>query len=471
MAEELYRLPVRELGRRLRDGTLTASQLLEHYLSRIADLNAALNAFTVVDSEGARKAASESDHRLQSGHARSPLEGIPVAIKDNILVQGQRAVWGTRLFENHVADHDELPITLLRAGGAVLIGKTNVPEFTLRGFTGNPVFGVTGNAWNPALTPGGSSGGSAAAVAAGLVPLSLGTDGGGSIRRPSGYNGLVGLKPTLSRIPRAGGFPQILYDCEIVGPIGRTTDDVRLMLSVLAKPDRRDQRSRGFAAIGTETTPLRPLKILFVERFEEAPVDPDIVRSCREAAERLKALGHDVSAGPMPFSTARIIGEWSKLGNVGLSMLAQHHPDFFERVSPDFADQARAGAEISGGEYLQLLEMLFAFRVEVGAAFNNVDIIMTPTAAANPWPKAQAFPSIIDGQNVGPRGHAVFTNWVNASGHPSIALPASQTPDGMPIGFQLVGDFGVDDLLLNLAAQYEAAHPWAQRWPAHRSID
>jgi aspartyl-tRNA(Asn)/glutamyl-tRNA(Gln) amidotransferase subunit A len=465
MAEELFRLPVRELGHRMRAGALTAADLLEHYLHRIATLNAALNAFTVVDSEGARKMAAESDARLKSGTARSALEGIPVAIKDNILVEGQRAVWGTRLFENHVADHDELPISLLRAGGAVLIGKTNVPEFTLRGFTGNPVFGVTGNAWNPTLTPGGSSGGSAAAVAAGLVPLSLGTDGGGSIRRPSGYNGLVGLKPTLSRIPRAGGFPQILYDCEIVGPIGRSTDDVRLMLSVIAKPDRSDQRSRGFTPIGLDTKPVSRLNILFVERFGDAPVDPDIARACRESAERLQALGHHMTVGSMPFSTSHIIEEWSKIGNVGLSMLADQHADFFERVSPDFADQARAGAKISSGEYLQLLEMLFAFRVEVGNAFGAIDIIMTPTAAANPWPKAEAFPPVIDGKDVGPRGHAVFTNWVNASGHPSIALPASQTPDGMPIGFQLVGDFGSDDLLLNLAAQYEAAHPWAHRWP------
>lgn len=465
MTTELHRLTVRELGARLRQGTLTATALLEHYLDRIARLNGELNALVVVDEAGARAAAAQADARFATGTPLGPLDGIPVAIKDNILVAGQRAVWGSKLYEDHVADHDELPITLLRDAGAVLIGKTNVPEFTLRGYTGNPVYGVTGNAWNPELTPGGSSGGSVAAIAAGLVPLSLGTDGGGSIRRPAGYSGLVGLKPTLSRIPRAAGLPQVLYDCEIVGPIGRTVDDVRLMMSAIAKPDRRDQRSRGFDAIPLEGSKPPSLRILFVERFGDSPVDPEIAASCREAAEVLRSLGHSVTTGPMPFNVDPINQNWAKVGNVGLSMLAQQQPRFDELATPAFVDQARAGDQINGGAYLQVLEMLFAFRTEVGQAFADVDVIMTPTAAANPWPKAQAFPPIIDGREAGPRGHAVFTNWVNACGHPGLAVPAAQTRDGMPIGFQLVGDFGADELLLDLASQYESAKPWADRWP------
>ncbi|MGC3964663.1 MAG: amidase [Rhodocyclaceae bacterium] len=463
--KDLYRCTVRELGRRLRNGTLTATGLLDHYLARIERINPLLNAIIALDVTGARAAAAAADQRFAHGTPLGPLDGIPMAIKDNILVKGQPAVWGSKLFQGNVADHDELPIALLRDAGAVLIGKTNVPEFTMRGYTGNPVFGSTGNPWNPALTPGGSSGGSVAAVAAGLVPLSLGTDGGGSIRRPSGYAGVVGLKPTLSRIPRAHGLPQVLYDCEIVGPIGRTTDDVRLMMSAIARPDRRDPRSRGFAPVAESATAPRPLRILYVAQFGDAPVDPTIAARCEEAADQLAALGHTVTRGALPFSIARVTSEWAKIGNTGLSMMAQRDARLYDLASPAFAEQARMGNEISSGEFLDVLEMLFAFRSEVGAAFADADVIMTPTSAANPWPRDEAFPPIIDGKPVGPRGHAVFTNWVNACGHPGIALPARQTDDGMPVGFQLVGDFGADDLLLDLAAQFESACGWAERWP------
>jgi aspartyl-tRNA(Asn)/glutamyl-tRNA(Gln) amidotransferase subunit A len=465
-----YLLGVRELGLRMRAGTLSAVELLDHYLGRIETLNPRLNAFIDLDETGARQAARDADDRAKRGASLGPLDGIPIAIKDNILVKGQRAVWGTRLFEQHVPDHDEVPVDLLRRAGAVLVGKTNVPEFTMRGYTDNVVFGPTGNAWDPALTPGGSSGGSVTAVAAGLVPLALGTDGGGSIRRPAGYTGLVGLKPTVSRIPRANGFPQILYDCEIVGPLGRSVDDVRLMMSVMARPDRRDQRSRGFAPIDQDARPVRPLRIVYVARMSGAPVDPEIDAACRRAAEALRALGHEVTDGSLPFETQHILGSWSKIGDTGLAMLAEQHPSFFDRVTPGFAEQARTGAGIAGAEFMRVIETLYAFRTEVGSAFEHVDLIMTPTSAAHPWPKEQAYPPVIDGQEVGPRGHAVFTNWVNACGHPAIALPAAPSAQGLPIGFQLVGDFGADDLLLDIATQFEQAQPWAGRWPQLASL-
>ena len=468
MNDAIHQLSVRQMSEQLRAGILSSRAILEHYLARIDRINTTLNAIVTLDIDGARAAADAADTRLKAGTPLGLLDGIPVAIKDNILVKGLRAVWGTRWLEHHIAPHDELPVTLLRDAGCVLLGKTNVPEFTMRGFTGNPVFGATGNPWNPELTPGGSSGGSVAAVAAGLVPLSLGTDGGGSIRRPAGYTGLVGLKPTLGRIPRADGLPQVLYDCEVVGPIARTVDDARLMMSVLGRPHRRDARSRGFASmsadhIGASPSPLR---ILFVEEFGNAPVDAQIRASCRAAADAFAALGHTVTTGSMPFDLAPLNAQWAALGNVGLSLLALRDPRFYDLASPAFADEARAGADLSGAQYLDVLETLFAFRAQVGQAFSDVDVIMTPTSAANPWPKAESFPPLIDGKAAGPRGHAVFTNWVNASGHPGLALPAAPTRDGMPVGFQLVGDFGADSLLLDLGAQYEAAHPWSSRWPA-----
>jgi aspartyl-tRNA(Asn)/glutamyl-tRNA(Gln) amidotransferase subunit A len=463
--DDMFRWPVRRLAQHLRDGSVSARAVLDHYLARIERLNPRLNAITFLDPR-AQIAADDSDRRFLAGRPRSLIDGIPVAIKDNLLVYGQPAVWGSRLYAEHVSDRDELPIALLRDAGAVILGKTNVPEFTLGGFTDNPVFGATRNPWDLTLTPGGSSGGSAAAVAAGLVPLALGTDGGGSIRRPAGHTGLVGLKPSIARIPRADGFPAILLDCEVVGPLARTVDDVRIVLACLARPHPSDQRSRGLPTLAQAGETRGPRRILLVERFGDAPVDGHIAASSRKAAENLAALGHHVTTGPLPLSIDAVSAAWNKIGAVGLAMLAQREPRFFELASPDYQDLARAGAKVSGGEYLEIVQMLDALRAETGRVFASIDVIVTPTAAAQPWPASEPFPPMIEGHEAGPRGHAVFTGWVNACGHPALAIPVDPAPDGMPIGLQLVGDFGAEGLLLDLAEDYETRHPWADRWPA-----
>ncbi|THT95956.1 amidase [Lampropedia puyangensis] len=461
----IHAMSVRALGESLRNGSLTASEVLEHFLARIERLQPVLNAFTYIDVEGARAAARHSDCLLAEGKPRSLLEGIPVSVKDNIYIKGMPFVFGSPLFKDRIATHDELPIELLRDAGAILVGKTNLPEFASRGSTYNPVYGATGNPWNPELTTGGSSGGSVASVAAGMVPLSLGTDGGGSIRRPAGYTGLVGLKPTLSRIPRADGFTSVLYDCEVVGPIGRTVDDVRIMMSAIAKPHRRDQRSRGFAAMSDKANEVGPLRILYVPQYGASPVDPEIAASCLQACERFSSMGHSVTVGELPFDISPVSDNWAIIGNVCMSLMAQQYPDFKDKVTVDYRDRALTGDAINGGTYQGVIELLQELRSKVGEAFAHYDIIMTPTSAANPWPKNEPFPPMIDGQKVGPRGHAVFTNWVNACSHPGLALPAEPTASGMPIGFQLIADFGADDLLLDLASCYEAQFATGKAWP------
>ena len=244
-APDLWTLSATELARAYRDGTATPVDALAAILSRIDKVNPAVNAIVTLDRDGALMQARASTERLRAGASLGPLDGIPVTVKDSIFVQGLRATWGSRLYADHIPDFDEPPVDKLRAGGAVILGKTNVPEFTSQGYTDNALFGPTRNPYDLALTPGGSSGGAVAAVAPGMGPIAFGTDGGGSIRRPAAHTGLAGFKPSRGMVPRRHGFPAILHDLEVIGPIARNVDDLLLAMDVTGGPDWRRSDTEG----------------------------------------------------------------------------------------------------------------------------------------------------------------------------------------------------------------------------------
>lgn len=461
-ADPHWRLDACGLAQAYASGALSPVEVVRGCLDRIAVIDPVINSFVRLAPQ-AESEAAESAARLRQGQARGPLEGIPIAIKDSLSVAGLPAAWGSRVFASEVRQADELPVRRLRAAGAIVIGKTNTPEFALEGYTGNALYGITRNPWETELTPGGSSGGSVAAVAAGLVTVAIGTDGGGSIRRPAAYTGLCGLKPSRGRIPRAGGLPQILLDFEVVGPLARSVRDLRMLYAAMAGPDRADHRSCGLPAESGKGA--NDLRILYVERFEQAPCDPVILASVDQAAGVLADLGHRVERAALPFDLTEVTAFWSVVNQVGLARLRQTTPQMADLAGRKYLDIADLGDRVPATDVFAGLQAVEALRNAVFEAFVEWDVIMTPSCAAMPWPAHAAYPAEIDGQRVGARGHAVYTGWVNASGQPAVALPATPAADGLPIGFQLIGDLGAEALLLDLAEEYETAAPWQHRWP------
>lgn len=458
-----WRLTAAELGRAFRERETTPDEHLRELRPRIEALNARLNAIIAFDP-AADDAARASAARHASGRALGPLDGVPFVVKDNILARGMPCTWGSHVFRDFMPQEDELPVARLRAAGAVVVGKTNVPELTFEGITWNPVFGATRNPYDLRLTPGGSSGGTVASVAAGLIPFGLGTDGGGSIRRPASHTGLVGFKPSIAAVPRVESLPMMLHDLEVIGPIARTVEDITLAFGAIAGPDPRDRRSL-FVSPAPRQPRVRP-RVLYVERFGSAPLDPQIAASCARAARVLESIGCDVGQGALPLDLGPLNEFWPRFGAAGVAFVMAEHPGKEQLLGPRFQAMLEQGRKVAASEYLAGLEMFERMRREATTVFGDWDFIVTPAAAALPWPAEEPYPPVIDGHDVGPRGHAVYTGWVNACGIPALALPCDPSREGLPIGIQVVAGFGEDARLLELGAAYEGAAPWRDRWPA-----
>ena len=451
LATDLSRSSASELADGYARGRFSPVDATEAALARIAQVNGALNAIITLDAAGALAAARASETRWRHGNARGPLDGVPLTVKDNLNVRGLRTTWGSRLYADFVPRIDEVPVARARDAGMVILGKTNVPEFTLSGYTDNLLFGPTRNPWDLRLTPGGSSGGAVACVAAGIAPLALGTDGGGSIRRPVSHTGLVGLKPSRGKVPRGDGLPQILLDFEVVGPIARTTRDLVLMMQTIAG--------------SWAPAPAKRCRILYVPRFGDNPVDAQIAADVAHAARVFATLGHAVSEAPVPFDADAFNAVWPVIGQTGLAALVGPMRDWRERVAPVFVEMADAGSKLHATELFDALAEIARMRERLSAVFDDYDVLLTPAAAALPWPAEVAYPTTIDGKEVGPRGHAVYAAFANASGCPAIAVPCTLRADGLPVGFQLVAAPGQDERLCVLASEYEDAEPWSHRWP------
>jgi aspartyl-tRNA(Asn)/glutamyl-tRNA(Gln) amidotransferase subunit A len=446
----LWRLTAGELAAAYRTGSATPIEATEGCLARLDAVNPRLNAVITVDPDGAMRAAQASAERWRQGAPRGRLDGIPITVKDNLFVAGLRATWGSRLFAEHIAPVDDVPVARLREAGSVILGKTNTPELALAGYTDNLLFGATGNPWAPELSPGGSSGGAAAAVMSGIGPLALVTDAGGSTRRPAGHVGAVGLKPSLGRVPRRHGFQALAADLQAIGQIGRTVADVRAMFECVALPVLPASPASG----------KRPLRIAAFCRIGSAPVEPEIEACWRNSVTLLSELGHAVEEIAAPYDPDECGAILLDLAAVGVARTICDLPDWRTRATRQIAALGDEGLETLAVDYLKTLDRVSEIRWQVAGLFDTYDLIATPTAAGHLWPKAEPYVKEISGQQAQSRASSIYTTWGNIAGLAGITLPAGQSSAGHPIGVQLLGWIGSEELLLDVAQSIEERRPW-----------
>ncbi|MEO8601996.1 MAG: amidase [bacterium] len=453
-------LPLTELVAKIKAKQLSPTEVLQAYLLRIERFNGELNAVVTLDPERALAEAHAVEQRLARGEDVGPLAGVPFAAKDLENVGGMRTTYGSPLFADHVPAEDSINVARLRAAGAIIVGKTNTPEFGAYMQSSNAVFGATRNPWNLERTPGGSSGGAAAALVGGLVPLTTASDGGGSIRHPAAFTGCVGLKPTFRRVPQRPD-PILTFDDNAVwGPLTLTVRDAARLADVTFGPHEEDPMAlpaHGESYEGVVDQPPPRLRIAWCADLGHF-VQPDIAREVEAAARAVQALGHAVEVfnEPMPFvgkawSLTSVINEYLKHGDA-LATRDQLDPlmrQGFLRVRKQAADD---------------LAYSYARRTELvrwtARAFARFDILMMPTMPLEAFAIGIVHPTDIAGHPVRIHDSFPFTHPFNLSGHPALSLPAGFTDSGLPAAIQFVARRFHDDLLLRLGHQFEQARPW-----------
>lgn len=433
-------MTISETFNRLSAGDTSATRILERLRSRIDRLEPSLNALCHVDWEGAFAAAEESEQRWRSGRQLGSLDGIPLHIKDNIFVRDVPCTWGSRLYETFVPNQDDWSVTRLRQQGAVLFAKTNSPEFALAGITTNDLFGTTRNPYDQSRTPGGSSGGAVAATMAGFGFGGLATDAGGSIRRPSGYSGAVGLRTSPGAVRRTSGFPAIANDFQTIGPIASNIEDLSILFNAVrctAKdvklPRRQDVRIRVILDAGLQT---------IVSEIESAT---------RHAAAVLKDQGYHTDEIIAPWNRAEVEYAFRVMSASGVAHLASFHDKdlWQEKVTRPMQRTAEFGNEQKAVDYVRALES-FRIRAMAASEFDNRTIWLMPTSPCTAWSIDEDYPQFIAGQPAEPRDSSVYAPVVNAMAATGLALPAGTDSIGLPIGVQLVAGQGQEDLVLTV---------------------
>lgn len=460
-------LTASELVAAYSSGEISPVEATEAALRAIEERDAEINAYCLVDRESALEDARASETRWQQGNPIGWLDGVPTSIKDMFLTRGWPTLRGSACVDPGQPWEVDSPVAArLRENGLVLLGKTTTPELAWKGVTDNPLTGITRNPWKPELTPGGSSGGSAAAVAAGMGELSVGTDGGGSIRIPASFCGIVGLKPTHGRIPLYPASP--FGPLSHAGPMARSVDDAALMLDVLALPDPRDPAAlpppEG-AYREAVRRDVRGLVAAFSPTLGYAEVDAEVARVVRSAVQALDEAGLRVEEADPGFADPK--EAFDVLWSTGAAQwLDTFPPGSAEKVDPGLRRVWQQGKTYSAADYLTATGERAALGILMGEFHTRYDVLLTPTVAI---PAFEAGYEVPPGSGLsGWPEWTPFTYPFNMTQQPAISVPAGFTSDGRPVGLQIVGPRHSDDLVLAVAKLLEEVRPWPLDRPAGR---
>ncbi len=462
---ELCFTPATELARLIRARQISPVELTRAVLERVERLNPVVNAFCTLTADAALVAAREAEQAAMKGELRGPLHGIPFSIKDLHLTKGVRTMSGSFIFERRVPDVDPPVVRRLKQAGGVMLGKTTTPEFGWKGLGDSPLTGITRNPWNRGTTTGGSSAGAGAATAAGLGPIHQGSDGAGSIRIPSGFCGIYGLKPSFGRVPM---WPVSNNDyASHMGPMTRTVADAALMLSVMAGPDEWDRTSLETAPddyVGKLTAGINGLKVAFSPDLGGFPVDAEVASVVKQAARAFEDLGCVVDEVKPAFADShdliRCLWSAHEAGNY-----AQYLPQWRDRMDPGLVACIEDGLRYSMVDYVEARGQKLAYWDTVRPLFEKFDLLLTPTLSVAAFPVGRLNPEHWRQHAWDWIGWASFSYPFNFTGQPAASAPAGFTSDGLPVGLQIVGRRFADLTVLQASAAFEAARPWAERRP------
>ena len=467
---ELWRLSGLELRRMIIAREVKPSEIMVAILARIEKLNPRLNAFCTIAHDSAMAEALRADEKMVAGKGEGLLFGLPVSIKDLIFTQGIRTTFASKMHKTFVPDQDGVVVGRLKAAGAIVIGKTNSCEYGYKAVTDSPLWGITRNPWNLEMTPAGSSGGAGAGVAAGMGPLALGSDSGGSVRAPASFCGIFGLKSSRGRIPLyplLPGWQTAERRLAHYGPLTRTVADAAMMMEVMAGPDDRDPLS-----LPAETPRylqemkkgVRGLRIVWSEDLGHVVVDPVVRKSVEDAAHIFSTMGCEVEEAVPDFPSMhdpyRLLFAADCAGALGARL-----DEWKDRLDPGLVKLTEIGLKVSAVDYVRAANQCHVLWDRLEPFFAKYDLLLTPTLPLPPFPVGIDWPREVAGQKVHPLNYLGFTYPFNLTGQPAASLPCAWTADGLPIGLQIVGRRFEDVTVLKAAAAFEEVRPWKDRWP------
>ena len=470
---DLMFLPAHKQRQMILDGDISSVELTQASLRRIEELDSQLNAFVTLDAEGALAAAAECDQALADGEVPGSLHGLPIGVKDLELTNGLRTALGCSAFADWVPDFDSAVVERLRAANAVILGKTNTPEFGNSAETFTDIFPTANNPWDVARHPGGSSGGTSAAIASGMFSLGTGTDGGGSVRLPASFVGIFGHKPTHGRTPRYGGRSMPSYNCtSTTGPMSQDVRSSAIMHMAISGHDPRDPGSLKTPVpdcISELEDGIEGMKIGFSMDLGYAYVNDDVARVTEEALKGLEEAGATVVNADISFDPVPATYWWTiwTAGQVAMYGHLAEDPDV--QLTDYTMEMVNAGYGVTGADYASALRQAEVHRIQVGQLFDEYDLLVTPTTAIEAWPHQQT-PMEVGGhkleEGIANPSAIPFTALWNILWNPAASVPCGFSDSGMPLGLQIIGPVNDDPIVFRASRAYELARPWTSVRPS-----